>query len=157
MKTTLTVLAGVAAWLLATAPAVAQEKKKNEIPSAVEKVLRDGGKLEVLYLSGDRDKENGFHGFAIEGKPVEVSDAKEREKLVDALVKGVADSDLVGPREFGKPGHGLRVRSKDGKEDVGILLSLDNAWGFVYQDGKQVGQFRLTEKPRKSLDALKSK
>ena len=35
MKAILTILAGVAAWLSSTAPAIAQEKVKNEIPAEV--------------------------------------------------------------------------------------------------------------------------
>ena len=80
-----------------------------------------------------------------------ITDAKTRDKVIESILKAVNSSDLVGPRSFDKPRHGIRVTYKG--KDLDMLISFGEAWAVLYYDGKEVKWVRLTKEPAKLLDA----
>src|SRR5438094_9762795 len=84
--------------LLAAPPGRAKERE-NKLPAKVLAVLEKADKLELLSLQPDDIKrvKGGFHGWEVLGR-TEVKDAKVRKQLVDALKKGVQESDGNGAK-----------------------------------------------------------
>src|SRR5262249_27476094 len=78
----------------ALAPAVAGGGADDKPTSkSVKDPLEKAGLFELYSLEPAADKDpKGFHGYKVLGK-TEVKDAKVRKEVLDALYKGIADSD----------------------------------------------------------------
>lgn len=139
---------------LVIAVAAGADKPKNELPANVEKFLRDGTKMQVLYLDGTIAKKDApaFHDYKIVGEPVNVEMADKRKQIVDAIVKDVRAGD-GGPRDF-KASHGVRVFDKDGNT-IDILIG--DSWLFVFQKNEDRKDLRIKNDSMKDLDSVKPK
>ncbi len=125
---------------------------KNEIPAVIEKSLRDGKKMEVMYLDGTIAKKESpaFHDYTVIGVPIEVDTENKRKQIIDAIVKDVADGS-GGSKEF-KASHGIRITSKDGKV-IDVLIG--DSWLFIFVDERK--DLRIKNESIKVLDSLKKR
>ena len=91
--------------------------KETGCPAEVVKALESAEEFELLSLDPDfrnSDKsEKGFHEYKVLGK-TKVKDKKDRKKLVEALKKGVKDSEGMVAACF-NPRHGIRVKAEKDK------------------------------------------
>src|SRR5262245_42140473 len=79
--------------------------KDNKLPDDALKVLEKADSYELLSLDPDKGGlKDGFHGWKVLGKTT-VKDMKTRVRVLNALKKGVADSDGAAAKCF-LPRHG---------------------------------------------------
>jgi hypothetical protein len=126
----------------ATGSVAAQEK----IPKAALAALEASEKLE-LYSLDPKEKSasepNDFHGWEILGS-ANVEKAETQKKLIDALKRGVAESDGTVAACF-NPRHGIRV-VRDGKT-FDFVICFECLSAVVFIDDKRTDSFLLTSSP----------
>jgi hypothetical protein len=106
--------------LACTALQKGQRNPANRLDSTVERVLEQAESLELLSLQPDFLEKDaaGFHGKKILGR-VEFESRRDRSNLVQAIQKGIADSDGSSALCF-IPRHG--VRAKRGNQTVDLVI-----------------------------------
>src|SRR5688572_21008590 len=105
------------------------DRSKNVLPAEMVTVLKNGEKFEILSLNptpasllekeGERVGET-FHNYVVLGK-TQIVDPKEREALLEALQKGIADSDGSMALCF-NPRHGISATFGNKKTELVICF-----------------------------------
>jgi hypothetical protein len=114
---------GIALLLLTSAPeARAQDKPSSKDLAALFEKAED---LELYSLDPaadvkEADAKKGFHGWKVLGKTT-VKEAKTRKKVIEALYKGLAESDGTMAKCF-IPRHGIRATAGGKTADVVICF-----------------------------------
>jgi hypothetical protein len=143
---------GLLALVLATgAPSLADDKPASKDLKAL---FEKAEAIEVYSLDPSDDKKEvdpskGFHGWKILGKTT-VKDAKVRKKLIEAVYKGLAESDGTAAKCF-MPRHGLRATSDGKTADVVICFECLQMEFFA---GDKKTTETTTRSPEKVLDEV---
>jgi hypothetical protein len=126
---------------------------ENKIPDDLKAVLEKPDALELVSLEPtEEDKsDKGYFGWKVLGK-TEVKDAESRKKLVDALLKGISDSDGKAARCF-IPRHGLRARQGDRTVDLVICFECAQIRIFPPREDKTPG-VTVTKSPEATFDEV---
>ena len=138
--------------VLALAAPAGAEEKENKIPDNVRTILEKAEKFEVLSLSPERLKEkpkDDFHGWRVIGRTTVA--AADREKLVAAFKKGVADNDGTVAACF-NPRHGIRV-THDGKT-ADFVICFECLQVHAYLGDKDEKGFLVTQSPQAAFDTV---
>jgi hypothetical protein len=132
---------------------VAAEKEKNELPAKVKAILDKADQLELLSLDPDSKKpkaKDDYHGWHVLGTTV-VKKAEVRKLILEALVKGIAESEEHGAKCF-EPGHGIQATS--GGKTVDLVICFECKWVDAYFGDEKVTKLVTTWKPRTTLDKV---
>jgi hypothetical protein len=129
---------------------------KDELPKDVVDVLKGADKFELYTLDpksppkpATEKSAEYFHGWKIVDHKA-VGEAKDREKLVEAFIKGVRPAKSIAARGFA-PRHGLRV-TRD-KRTVDLLMSFEHYQSMVYEGDVAEGfTIRHTTTPGSAFD-----
>jgi hypothetical protein len=108
----------------------------NQLPADAETILDKASELELYSLDPkERDKKpkDGFHGWKVLGKTT-LKKKEDREKVVKAIRKGIADSDGSVAGCF-NPRHGLKAKA--GGKTVELVICYECHSLEVYVDGKR--------------------
>ncbi|HVK07929.1 MAG TPA: hypothetical protein VM597_04035 [Gemmataceae bacterium] len=137
--------------LTLAAPAWAEEK--NQIPDDLRAVLEKADKFELLSLSPERLKEkpkDAFHGWKVLGQTTVT--AADRDRLVPAFAKGVADNSGVVAACF-NPRHGIRATR--GGKTAEFVICFECFQVHAYRgDKKEDDSFLITASPQPTFDAV---
>lgn len=118
----------------------------------VKDILENAEQFELYSLNPtSRDKE-GFNGWKVLGKTA-IKDADTRKAIVDALYKGLADSDGKAAKCF-DPRHGIRATGKGKTVDVVICFECYQA---LFRAGGKSKTETLTRSPEKTFDEVLTK
>jgi len=101
------------------------------------------------HAPDDKQSEDNFHGYLVLGE-TSIDDRAEQKKLVDALQRGIAESDGTVAGCF-NPRHGIRVVVGDKIYDLVICFECLSA--LVYEDGTRRQQVLVTKSPQPTFDA----
>lgn len=140
-------LAGLVLFLTG-APARAADQT---FPADLKALFDKAEKVEMLSLDPKFAKDqpkDAFHGWNAFGKTV-VKDKETRKKVLEAVVKGVEDSDGTAARCF-NPRHGISV-TLDGKT-TDFVICFECYQIYVFRDGKRDQTLLTTRSPEKVLD-----
>jgi hypothetical protein len=127
---------------------------ENKMPDEVKAVLEKADSLELVSLEpAEEDKsDKGLYGWKVLGK-TEIKEAEGRKKVVDALLKGVSESDGKAARCF-IPRHA--VRAKQGDKAVELVICFECAQIRIYtgkDDNKPAG-VTVTPSPEATFDEV---
>jgi hypothetical protein len=143
---------GIALLVLASAPeARAQDKPSSKDLKAL---FEKAEELELYSLDPapdikDQDAKTGFHGWKILGKTT-IKEAKTRKKVIEALYKGLAESDGTVAKCF-IPRHGIRAAAGGKTADVVICFECLQTQFHV---GAASSTEATTRSPEKVLDEV---
>jgi len=125
----------------------------NRPPADAQAVLDKAESLQLLSLDPDEKAgpkaRNHFHGYRVLGS-TEVKGKADRQKLLAALSKGLADSDGTVARCF-IPRHG--IRASQGGKTVELVICFECLQVRGYLDGKRF-DLSTTAGPQPAFDAL---
>ena len=126
--------------------ACSSANRENKLPDAVKAVLDGAEKFELYSLDPDRmnrPTDGGFHGWKVLGK-TEVKDKATRQKLIAALLRGIAENDGTVAGCF-NPRHGIRAVKGDQTADLVICFQCYSLGTYL---GKQEGGALTTASPQ---------
>jgi hypothetical protein len=127
---------------------------EKKMPDDVKAVLEKPDSLELFSLEpNDEDKsDKGFYGWKVLGK-TEIKDAEGRKKVVDALLKGVSDSDGTVARCF-IPRHGLRAKQGDKTVELVICFECAQIKTYTGKDDNKPAGATVTKSPEATFDGV---
>ena len=112
-----------------------EEKSKNRLAPEVLEILKKADHFELFSCdpefreNKDKGKEdNGFHGFKVLGG-IPIKSEKQRQMLVEALVAGMAEKNIMPAKCF-IPRHGIRASA--GKKQVDLVICFECSQLDVY-------------------------
>ena len=130
-------------------------ERPNKLAEAAVSILKKGTVFELHSLDPaivPSKEVKGFDGYTSLGKTI-ITDAKVREKLLSALLDGIAKSDGSGAFCF-EPRHGIRAKLDD--QTVELLICFECLQIHVsYTDGHQ--EVLTTGDPQKIFDEVLKK
>lgn len=126
--------------------------RPQALPSDVRKILDAAERFILLSIEGEGEgkpdsTESSFHGFDILGK-AEINDDREREQLLGALYRGIAESD-GRPAVCFAPRHGISATLGD--ETVDLVICFECFQILVYE--KQQHHVCITDSPSDAFSA----
>src|SRR5262249_6529154 len=107
---------------------------RDRLPAQVAAVLDKAEKVELLSLvpeEREEERKRDFHGYPVLGKTT--LKKEDRQKVLNALKKGIADSDGRVATCF-NPRHG--IRASHGGKTVELLICFECLQVDVYAGGK---------------------
>jgi hypothetical protein len=133
----------------------AARAEENAIPEDVLTALTDAETFELYSLNpnrlGEEPEDGDFHGWKVLGK-TQVKDAEARESLINALKKGVSDSDGTVAACF-NPRHGIQVTTADGKT-VSVVICFECLSMNFYKGGERSGYALTTQGPQETFNKV---
>jgi hypothetical protein len=126
--------------------------EKNKIPDAAKAILEKADEFELYSLDPDRTKEkpkDAFHGWKVLGKTA-IKDKKDRERVLAAVFKGVADSDGSVAACF-NPRHG--IRAVKGETTVELVICFECLSLEIWQ-GEKRSTALTAHTPQPALDKV---
>jgi hypothetical protein len=151
-----TFVAALAAVVAAGGLAVAADDKADldkfrKLPEAAKAILDKADQLEVFSLDPERPEQkpkDDFHGWKVLGKTA-VEGAEARQKVVDALYKGIAEGQ--GAAGCFRPRHGVRATSGD--KTVDLVICFECVSMEVHVGGDRAAVW-TSAAPQKALDRI---
>jgi hypothetical protein len=123
------------------------ESDLDSIPSAARRALEAPERLELFSLRpGDDETEppNPFHDWEMLGS-VNVTNAADRKRLSEALLKGAAENDGEVASCF-EPRHALRVTRN--RRTFDFVICFECLQVVVYEGDAELGYFLVSESPQ---------
>jgi len=123
----------------------------DALPAVAADALENADRFELYSLKPGplrKDADDTFHGYQVLGKtPVE--DAAARQRLIDALKRGIAENDGLAAGCF-NPRHG--VRAVRGAKTVDVVICFECFSGKIFVDGRHAAGFLTTASPQPAFD-----
>jgi hypothetical protein len=155
MMTRVGIVFGLAAFLLAAHQVRAAE---NKLPDRAKTILDKAKSYELFSLDPRKDEEkeekgkDNFHGYKVLGKTT-VKDAKDREKLLTALAKGIKESKGEIAKCF-DPRHGIRATHDGQTVDLVICFECLQVYVYYGKGDKRAANVLTTRSPEATLDKI---
>jgi hypothetical protein len=134
-------------------PAPTPAKETRNLPPSVDALLSRAQELEVLSLDPqvlNKPPADAYHGWRVLGRTA-VRDAGRTRELLDAISKGIQESDGRVAMCF-EPRHGIRARAGDATVDLVICFACYQMEAYV--NGARVGNAATTSSPQAALNAV---